>query len=421
MGVCWDWIEGSDRIKRIVSFFGTFGTTGLKCSSYNGCTVCECWNDSEQCLERFSLSLCVPAFEIIPNAKCKIIEIYIITIMRKMEVLIMVRELVEAASTGQMVLADRRLVLYDLICKWLDSTRSIQTRRSYRFSVQDFFRTNIEYITFEMVKAVMVADVEGYLDYLIERNLKSSTIKARLSACSSFYDYLLSFRSNEQDIKLLNFNPFKNGIIKQEKAKKITKHDAQITETLTDDELKRLYQTIDATRLKGIRDYAIIKVMVNGALRRSELVNLRIKDFYERDFEYWLHIEQGKGNKNRDNFINAEVVKAVEKYLSVTGRSIKDRLDDYIFKGLSVNGLNGEQLTTDAVKQLIERYCRKAGITKRISPHSFRHKTVTTLLENKVKPELVMEFCGHSSLNTTMRYWHNMDKVKNNAGRNVNL
>jgi len=327
----------------------------------------------------------------------------------------------EGYNADPLVTIRREFVFHDLIQKWLDSTRSIQTKRSYSIAIQDFFKTDIQGITFEMVKVVTIVDVEDYLDKLIERNLKSSTIKARLSSCSSFYDYLLSFRSNQRNIKLLNFNPFKNGIIKQEKAKKITKNDAHITETLTDDELKRLYKVIDASKLKGIRDYAIIKVMVNSALRRSELVNLRIKDFYEQDFEYWIHIEQGKGNKNRDNFINAESVKAVESYLTATDRSIKEGTDDFIFKGLSTNGKNGEQLTTDAVKQLIERYCSKAGITKRISPHSLRHKTVTTLLENNVKPEYVMEFCGHSSVNTTMRYWHNLNKVKNNAGRNLNL
>lgn len=316
---------------------------------------------------------------------------------------------------------DKKISFTTLINNWLESTNSKDTKRSYRNSIEDFFGTSSYSITFEMIKAISITDVQDYLNELNDRKLKSSTIKARLSACSSFYEYLLGFRSNERDIKLLNFNPFKNGIIKQEKAKKITKNDAHTTETLTDDELQKLYSVLDETTLKGLRDYAIIKLIVNGALRRSELVNLRIKDIYEREFEYWIHIEQGKGNKNRDNFINTDVVKAVEKYLLATDRSIKDKSNDFIFKGLSANGLNGNKLTADAVKQLIEKYCIKAGIKKRISPHSFRHKAVTTLLENNVKPELVMEYCGHANINTTMRYWHNLNKVKNNAGRNISL
>ncbi|MFZ5968235.1 MAG: tyrosine-type recombinase/integrase [Bacillota bacterium] len=322
---------------------------------------------------------------------------------------------------SDLVAVKREFVFHDLIQKWLESTRSIETKRSYRIGIEDFFKTDIYGITFEMVKAVTIPDVQSYLDELNSRKLKSSTIKARLSACSSFYDYLLSFRSNEKDIRLLNFNPFKNGIIKQEKAKKITKGDACITETLTDDELSRLYEVIDTTTIKGLRDYAIVKVMLNGALRRSELVNLRIRDIYERDFEYWISILQAKGNQTRSNFINSDTVQAVERYLLVTGRSIKDQTNDFIFKGLSTNGLNNEKLTTDAIKQLLEKYAEKAGIAKRLSPHSLRHKTVTALLEKNIKPELVMEFSGHSSINTTMRYWHNLDRTKNNAGRNVNL
>jgi len=324
-------------------------------------------------------------------------------------------------SLSHVCFNNNKINVSGLIEKWLDSTNSNETKRSYRNSIEDFFCTCIYSITFDMIKAISITDVQDYLNELNDRKLKSSTIKARLSACSSFYEYLLSFRSNERDIKLLNFNPFKNGIIKQEKAKKITKNDAHTTETLTDDELQKLYRVMDVTTLKGLRDYAIIKLIVNGALRRSELVNLRIRDIYEREFEYWIHIEQGKGNKNRDNFINTDVVKAVEKYLLATDRSIKDKSDDFIFKGLSANGLNGNKLTADAVKQLIEKYCIKAGIEKRISPHSFRHKAVTTLLENNIKPELVMEYCGHASINTTMRYWHNLNKVKNNAGRNISL
>lgn len=312
-------------------------------------------------------------------------------------------------------------IFNNLILKWLHSTNSIETKRSYKTSIEDFFKISISSISFDMVKVVTIMDVENYLNELNYRHLKSSTIKARLSACSSFYEYLLSFRSNERDIKILNYNPFKNGIIKQEKAKKITKNDSHTTEVLTDDELKKLYSVIDTNTLKGLRDYAIIKLMVNAALRRSELVNLRIQDIYEREFEYWIHIEQGKGNKNRDNYINAEVVKAVENYLITTNRSIKDKSEDFIFKGLSTNGFNSNKLTADAVKQLIEKYCIKAKIEKKVSPHSFRHKAVTSLLENNVKPELVMEFCGHASINTTMRYWHNLNKVKNNAGRNICL
>lgn len=322
---------------------------------------------------------------------------------------------------NQVKLVKYQITFNELINKWIEGTNSKETKRSYRTSIEDFFKVSIYNITFEMVRAVTISNVQDFIGELNYRNLKSNTIKAKLSACSSFYEYLLSFRSNEKDIKILNFNPFKNGIIKQEKAKKITKNDTNSTVILTDDELEKLYSVINVTTLKGVRDYAIIKTMVNGALRRSELVNLRVKDIYEREFEYWIHIEQGKGNKNRDNFINADVVKAVEKYLILTDRSIKEKSDDFIFKGLSSNGLNRHKLTTDAIKQLIEKYCIKAGIEKRISPHSFRHKAVTSLLENNIKPELVMEFCGHASINTTMRYWHNLDKVKNNAGRNISL
>lgn len=316
----------------------------------------------------------------------------------------------------------QQISFYDLILKWLNSTSSYETQRSYRTNLEDFFNLPLNQINFDIVTKVNILNVQTYIESLTEKGLKSSTIKCKLSACSSFYEYLLSFRSNEQQqFKLLSFNPFKNGIIKQMKSKKLVKGDAQITETLMDDELKRLYEVIDTSNTKGLRDFAIIKVLLNGALRRTELVNLKIKDIYEREFEYWLHIEQGKGNKNRDNYINPEVVQAIEIYLNQTGRSIKDRSEDFIFKGLSTNKLNGDRLSADAIKQLIQKYCRMAGIDKQISPHSMRHKTVTTLLENNVKPELVMEFCGHASINTTMRYWHNLNRVKNNAGRNISL
>ena len=130
--------------------------------------------------------------------------------------------------------------------------------------------------------------------------------------------------------------------------------------------------------------------------------------------------ENSKGNKNRDNFINSETVKAIETYLNATNRSIKGS-DDFIFKGLSSNNLNGQRLTPDAIKQVLEKYCRRAGITKQISPHSMRHKAVTHLFEKNVKPEFIMDFCGHASLSTTMRYWHNMESSKNNAGRSLDL
>lgn len=121
------------------------------------------------------------------------------------------------------LLTKKDFTLKDLIYKWLDSSRSEETKRSYKASLEEFFQIGIDFIAFDAVKAVSIIDVENYLNELIAKGLKSSTIKAKLSSCSSFYEYLLSFKSNENNLSLLNFNPFKNGIIKQEKAKKICK------------------------------------------------------------------------------------------------------------------------------------------------------------------------------------------------------
>jgi site-specific recombinase XerD len=307
-----------------------------------------------------------------------------------------------------------------IINAWLNSQASDATKRSYKNSIKDYFKTDIGNLNLDIIKMVTIIDVQNYIDELVSKKYKSSTIKAKISGVSSLYEYLLAFRSNTSYIALINHNPFNNAIIQKEKLKKVTTNDAKSTEILTDEEIKSLYDVIDLTSKNGIRDYAIIKLMLNTGLRRNEIVNLKIKDIYVREKEYWIYVNEGKGNKNRTNFINNETVDSVVNYLSSTKRKL-NKSEDYIFKGNSRNNLNGDKMCTNAIAEIIEKYRKEANIEKDISPHSLRHTTATTLIESGVDLKIVGEFLGHASINTTMKYYHNMKKIQNNAGRSINL
>ena len=170
-------------------------------------------------------------------------------------------------------------------------------------------------------------------------------------------------------------------------------------EVLTLDEVAKIYNTIDNTRL-GISNKVVFSLLYGCGLRRGELQQLELKDidFVKRE----IRLSKTKTKHEREVPMSATVVKCLEEYLYY-GRNLllpKQHSETYVM----IN-LKGFQMSTQTVADRVKDMVQAAGITKQISPHVLRHSIATHLLEH-LNLEEVAQFLGHRSLNSTQIYTH---------------
>ncbi len=177
---------------------------------------------------------------------------------------------------------------------------------------------------------------------------------------------------------------------------KISRH---IPAVLSIEEVDRIISSVDLSAPEGHRNRAILEVLYSCGLRVSELVSLRISDLF---FEDSFIRVTGKGDKQRLVPIGEPAVRAVQFYLSQTRRSLASKkAEDILFLNR-----RGGQMSRQMVFLIIKRQCSTAGITKDISPHTFRHSFATHLIENGADLRAVQQMLGHESILTTEIYTH---------------
>ncbi|MBU7044206.1 MAG: tyrosine-type recombinase/integrase [Theionarchaea archaeon] len=146
------------------------------------------------------------------------------------------------------------------------------------------------------------------------------------------------------------------------------------------------------------RDLAIVRLLYASGLRVSELIHLD-QDSIEGNS---IRVLSGKGKKERVVFVDDGTLSLIEKYLSE--RSDED-------PALFVNQ-RGRRLTDRYVEILVKRHAQRAGIKKKVTPHTLRHTFATHLLQNKANIMVIKDLLGHASLSTTQIYTHVTDEYK---------
>ncbi len=174
----------------------------------------------------------------------------------------------------------------------------------------------------------------------------------------------------------------------------------KLPDVLSVSEIDKLFEAIDLSTPEGARNRAMLEVLYSSGLRVSELVTLRISHIYS-DIGFLRII--GKGNKER----LVPIGKSALKYLSIYVEeirchiAIKPGFENYVFLNRRGSGLSRVMVFT-IIKELVV----KAGIEKKVSPHTFRHSFATHLVEGGADLRAVQEMLGHESITTTEIYTH---------------
>lgn len=186
---------------------------------------------------------------------------------------------------------------------------------------------------------------------------------------------------------------------------------------LTSRQVKEVLESVERESLKGIRDYAMLTLMVTGGLRTIEIVRADIADLRTIGESTVLYV-QGKGREEKTEYIKVspQVERAIRAYLIARGETNEAKP---LFTSTSNNN-GGNRLSTRSVSGTVKERLKGAGYdSKRLTAHSLRHTAVTlSLLAGKDIAE-VQQFARHANIATTMIYNHALDKAKNSCSEAI--
>ncbi len=178
---------------------------------------------------------------------------------------------------------------------------------------------------------------------------------------------------------------------------------------------RRLLKSIVTTHDVGRRDFAVIGILIYTAARVGAVSKLRLRDFYEIGDQFCLRFHE-KGGKVREIPVRHDLQVALNDYLDQSGLRHADPASPLFRTAIRrTQRLTTNPLSADDIARMLKRRLHEAGLSSRLSPHSFRVTTITDLLEQGVPLEDVQYLAGHADPRTTRLY----DRRKRRVTRNI--
>jgi integrase/recombinase XerD len=239
-------------------------------------------------------------------------------------------------------------------------------------------------------------NIQEYLYQFSKKKFSERTQARWVSSIKAFFKYLVDDEVRADNPATLVEGP-KLGLY--------------LPDTLSFVDVERIIKAIDVTTELGKRNQCMIEVLYGCGLRVSELIDLKISNINFK--ELYLKVE-GKGNKTRFVPLARYTADLIKDYIENVRSKYKvnKKCEDILF----LNS-RGSSMSRVIVFIIIKELTEKAGISKKISPHTFRHSFATHLLQNGADLRYIQEMLGHSSITTTEIYTH----LKNEELREVIL
>lgn len=250
---------------------------------------------------------------------------------------------------------------------------SESTRKTYSYMFREF----LKYSYPKKLHQITQADIHRYHHYIVvEKKCSRSYQNQSINAIKFYLEQVLN-----QDRKFYDL----------ERPKKIEK----LPEVLSLEEVKSILKV--TTNLKH---KAMLVTLYSAGLRVGELLALQLKDIDSEHKRIW--VREGKGVKDRITLLSPLLLDLLRLYFKAY------RPTKYLFEGSS-----GSPYSASSVRKILHRSTQKAGIIKKVVPHTLRHSFATHLLENGTNLRYIQSLLGHTSAKTTEIYTHvNSKKMK---------
>ena len=212
-------------------------------------------------------------------------------------------------------------------------------------------------------------DIIEYLFHLIKNNYSKSTQNQHINSIKFYFEKCLG---KKREYYLID---------RPRKEKKLPN-------VLSKNEIQLLFNST-----YNLKHLTILAVIYSCGLRVSELINIKINDIDNNRMV--IHIRRAKGNKDRQVQLTNQLLELLRKYYK-----------KYLPFNYLIVGQNGGKYSTTSIQKIIKNSSLKAGIYKKVTPHTLRHSFATHLLENGTDIRYIQTILGHSDIKTTQIYTH---------------
>lgn len=294
--------------------------------------------------------------------------------------------------------AYQRLAAVPPEVEWFANLGNKATQRAYRAALQDFMQF-AGIVQPDEFRSVTRAHVIAWRDHLVKRALSSQTVRHRLAALSSLFEYLCERNA-------VTHNPVKG--LKRPAAS----GGEGRTPALADQQARQLLDAPAGETLKARRDRAMLATLLYHGLRRDELCRLKVRDAKQaRRGVPHLQVS-GKGGKTRYVPLHSEAAGLISAYLATAGHG--GELAGALFRPLRRGGEAHEGsralTTTDAVYKIVRAY--SGGLGFQVGAHALRATAATNALDHQADIAKVQEWLGHARIATTRIYDHRRTRAE---------
>lgn len=234
------------------------------------------------------------------------------------------------------------------------------------------------------VQKVTPETIIEYLTRIRDEGLAANSMNRSLAALRGFYKYLIRE-------KIVSDNPLGNI--------ELAKVWMKLPDTLSKEEVKTILEQPGTQTAAAIRDTAMLELLYATGIRVSELLNLTMNSM---NWQVGFLIAMGKGSKERVVPVGKIAYDCLRRYVDeVRPKLMQKKITDVLF-------LNrfGRKFTRQGLWKIVAGYAKKAGLEKRVYPHTFRHSFASHLLEGGADLRTVQVMLGHSDISTTQIYTH---------------
>lgn len=302
---------------------------------------------------------------------------------------------------------NQTLTQSDLICfvqPWLDALElRVQAQELKPDTAITYKRGVIKFLEWLAGNRPSADVIRVWKADLLNNKIKPSSVNIWIAGLRSFFGWLA-------EIGEIPFDPTQ--AIKGASRKGTAKR--HVRESLTDREVIRLLEQPNRETREGVRDYAMLCIMLYTAARGIELHRADIEDLKTMDGALVLNV-QGKGHDEKDDFLvlSAEAENAVRYWLVLRGKE-----SGALFTSCS-NYSKGARLSRRAMRGMVKGYFDAAGIQGNKTTHSLRHTAITSAIRHNAPIQKVKGMSRHASIDTLMIYYHEADRLSDPAERHI--